>query len=223
MSKPILYYATLSPPSRTVLLTAKEIGLELDLRPISLFKNEHLTHDFVKKNPQHTIPVLEDNGVFIFDSHAICSYLVDKYAKDDKLYPKDLVRRAAVQSRMYFETSYLFGRLHLLYEPIIFFGSPELPEATLESIREALDIMEAFLEGGPYVSGNDLTLADFCCVTTISSMEEPAIPTQARHPKVMTWMKRMATLPYYKVANYFGAEELKQLYRENLAKNRTNI
>lgn len=32
MSKPALYYATLSPPSRAVLLTAKAIGLDLELR-----------------------------------------------------------------------------------------------------------------------------------------------------------------------------------------------
>lgn len=32
MSKPILYYHPMSPPSRAVLLVAKEIGLELDER-----------------------------------------------------------------------------------------------------------------------------------------------------------------------------------------------
>lgn len=48
MSPPILYYANLSPPSRAVILTAQEIGLELNLKPISLFKREHLTPEFIK-------------------------------------------------------------------------------------------------------------------------------------------------------------------------------
>lgn len=32
MSKPILYYAALSPPSRFAHITAKEIGLDIELK-----------------------------------------------------------------------------------------------------------------------------------------------------------------------------------------------
>lgn len=43
-----LYYTILSPPSRTILLVAKAIGIELELKNIDLQKGEHLTPEFLK-------------------------------------------------------------------------------------------------------------------------------------------------------------------------------
>lgn len=47
-SKPILYYIDASPPSRSVLLTAAAIGLELDLKVVDLMNGEQLTPEFIK-------------------------------------------------------------------------------------------------------------------------------------------------------------------------------
>lgn len=45
----ILYYTfDLSPPSRAVLLTAKALNIDLDLRNINLMKGEQLTSEFLK-------------------------------------------------------------------------------------------------------------------------------------------------------------------------------
>ena len=41
-------------------------------------------------------------------SHAINAYLVGKYAKDDKLYPKDFKARSVVDHRLYFDCGTLF-------------------------------------------------------------------------------------------------------------------
>lgn len=47
-SKIILFYRPLSPPSRAVLLTAKAIGINLDLKDINVLKGEQLTPEFRK-------------------------------------------------------------------------------------------------------------------------------------------------------------------------------
>lgn len=62
-------------------------------------------------NPQHTVPTLDDDGFYIWDSHAISAYLIGKYAKDDSLYPKDLQKRAVIDQRLHFDSGILFPRL----------------------------------------------------------------------------------------------------------------
>lgn len=115
-------------------------------------------------NPQHTVPLLDDNGVLIADSHAILPYLCEKYGETDQLYPKDLAKRALVDSRLHFDSGHLFARMRFLYEPILYFKSAEMSEDRIEYVQRMWDIMERFLEDSPYVCGEDMTIADFSLV-----------------------------------------------------------
>lgn len=47
-AKPILYYIIVSPPARACLLTAKALGIELELKEVNLLNGEHLTPEFIK-------------------------------------------------------------------------------------------------------------------------------------------------------------------------------
>lgn len=57
------------------------------------------------------MPTLDDDGYYLWDSHAITAYLVGKYGKDDSLYPKDLKKRGTVDQRLHFDSGVLFPRL----------------------------------------------------------------------------------------------------------------
>lgn len=170
-------------------------------------------------NPQHTIPFLDDNGVLIADSHAICAYLVGKYGKDDSLYPKDLVKRALVDSRLHFNSGHLFARLRFLYEPVFYFKSPEMPEDRVKYIQTAIDILERFLAKKPYVCGDQLTIADICLVASASSLTENVPLDSVKHSKVIQWIVRISKLPYYAEANGVGAKGLQARFREILKEN----
>jgi len=220
MGKIVFYYTLLSPPSRAVLLTGKALGIEFDLRNVDLIKGEHLSDEFKKLNPQHTIPLINDNGVIIYDSHAICAYLVDKYATTDSLYPKDLAKRAEVDARLHFDTGFLFARLRFLYEPILYFGSKEVPQDKVQYIEKCYPLMEAFLERGKYLCGNELTIADFCCVATVSSLGHYGSIDSAKYPKLLAWLGRMAELPYYKSLCGEGGDLLVKTVDDMLKKNR---
>ncbi|XP_037045746.1 glutathione S-transferase 1-like [Bradysia coprophila] len=222
-AKPILYYVKRSPPCRAVLMAAQAIGVELDLKVTETSKGENRTPDFLKMNPQHTIPVLDDNGSIVVDSHAICSYLSEKYAKDDKLYPKDLVKRALVDARMHFDTGYLFGRVRAYIEPIFYFGCAEISQERQDYFRMSLPIVEAFLENGQYVCGNEMTLADFCFMATLSSVDRNIEIDWDKYPKLKDWMRRMSQLPNYESTNGEGAVMLQELISQRLKTNQEKL
>lgn len=67
-------------------------------------------------NPQKTIPVLNDNGLYINESRAIMQYLCNKYSpSDDQYYPKLPEKRAIVDARLNFELGTLQQRFEQAY------------------------------------------------------------------------------------------------------------
>ena len=43
-----LYSLPASPPCRAVLMVAKELGIELNVKPLDLLKGEHMSPEFLK-------------------------------------------------------------------------------------------------------------------------------------------------------------------------------
>lgn len=46
-SKPVLYYTSLSPPSRAVLMVAAALDIELELKTLNLLAMEHKTPEYL--------------------------------------------------------------------------------------------------------------------------------------------------------------------------------
>lgn len=110
-----LYYTEASAPCRSVIMTAKMVGVELNLKKMDLMAGEQMKPEFVKINPQHNVPTIDDEGFYLNESRAICSYLVNKYGKDDTLYPKDANARALVDQRLYFDMGVFYYRFGQVY------------------------------------------------------------------------------------------------------------
>ncbi|KAJ1521391.1 hypothetical protein ONE63_003066 [Megalurothrips usitatus] len=123
-----LYYLPGSAPCRGAMLTAAAVGVELNLKNTDLMKGEHLTPEFLKLNPQHTIPTLDDNGFALWESRAIQQYLADKYGKSDSLYPKDPAKRALVNQRLYFDMGTLYQRFGDLYVSLNYYYIYSVPD-----------------------------------------------------------------------------------------------
>lgn len=170
-------------------------------------------------NPQHTVPVLNDNGKIIIDSSVISGYLVDNFGKDDKLYPKDPMKRALVDSRLFYNASNVFSRIRFLFEPVFFEKWSKLDEWRVKYIEKTYEVIERFLSKTPYVCGNDLTIADFALVSSISSVNELIPIDSISYRNLLNWLERMQGLPYYQRANKFGAEKVQKMFRETLLQN----
>lgn len=76
-----------------------------------MFNKEQLKDDFVKINPQHTVPTLVDDEFVLIESRAIAIYLIEKnFPTGHSLYPKDAKQRAVINQRMQFDCGTLYQR-----------------------------------------------------------------------------------------------------------------
>ncbi|CAG9767479.1 unnamed protein product [Ceutorhynchus assimilis] len=198
MTKPKLYYAQVSPAARSTLLTIGALGLDVELVPVNLMAGEHLTPQFLKKNPLHTIPTLEDGDFTLFDSHAINAYLVTKYGKNDSLYPKDLQKRAIVDQRLHFDSGVVFPRMGAIVGDLLRGGAKTIAKEKADLVSQAYQSLEVLLEGKNFVAGNEVTIADFSLVSTVSSCNSAIVPIASNtYPRITAWLSRMQALPYY--------------------------
>ena len=83
-----------------VRLLLTQLGLPFERVELDILKGETRTPEFLRKNPNGRIPVLElDDGTCLAESNAIQFYLAEGTA----LLPDDRLRRAQVLQWMYFE------------------------------------------------------------------------------------------------------------------------
>lgn len=172
------------------MLTAANVGVEVESIPTNPMEGATRTPEFLKMNPCHTIPTMDDNGLYLGESRAILGYLANKYGKDDSLYPKDPVRRAMVDNRLYFDMG-LWSKTFNFFSPVAFKGAKSLDEGAKEAVEEGLGHLETFLTtGGPWVAGDHMTIADFSLIATVSSIMAIGQFTTDKYPKIQEWMDR---------------------------------
>uniref|UniRef100_B3P1C6 GG18795 n=2 Tax=Drosophila erecta TaxID=7220 RepID=B3P1C6_DROER len=181
-----LYNFPKAPASRAIQMVAKALGLELNSKLINTMEGDQLKPDFVKINPQHTIPTLVDNGFAIWESRAIAVYLVEKYGKPDSpLYPKDPHKRALINQRLYFDMGTLYDALTKYFFAVFRTGQFGDQEA-LDKVNSAFGFLNTFLEDQDFVAGSQLTVADIVILATVSTVQMFAFDL-SKFPNVERW------------------------------------
>ncbi|EEC10833.1 glutathione S-transferase, putative, partial [Ixodes scapularis] len=117
-----------------------------------------------RMNPFHKLPTLCDDGFVVFESTAICLYLLNKYAPGSELYPKDVEKRARIDQLMAVVTSCLQPRYHDIYKLYLLLGKKPTAEQ-LQALEDlALQGLEFMMGSSKFAVGDELTLADLTLV-----------------------------------------------------------
>lgn len=182
------YYFNPSPPCRAVRLVAKAIDVPLNLKVVNVFEGETMKPDFLTINPQHTIPTLVDGHIKLWESGGICSYLASQYGKDDSLYPSNPKARCMVDQQLYFDMGTLWARWMNYVGPVFTGGKPD--PANLDKVREALGWLNDVLKEFPWVAGNRMTVADFCLIATVSSIEAVGNIDFDNYTRIQRWLEK---------------------------------
>jgi glutathione S-transferase len=203
-----LHFHPVSTASRPVVLFCEEAKIQYEPVVVDLMSGEHLREPFIKMNPSHMVPVLEDGDFVLTESSAILKYLADKV--DSPAYPKDLKKRARVNERMDWINTNFYRELayHLVY-PQVFPHHARTPDvaqtATLswgkEKAEHWLEILDKSIIGSnKYLCGDEITIADYFGAE-VMSCADLIRASFAKYPNVDRWMKTMRALPSWKKVN----------------------
>lgn len=218
---PKLYYNDMNPGARAVLLTAKALGVEFELIEVIIYYKEHTDEELLQINSDHTVPTLVDEDFISWDTHAILGHLVEKYGSDDSLYPKDPERKDQVDQKLFFESDTLCPRVNSVIQSIVIENEKEIPTEKISAITESYKLLDGFLENKTFLTGDSLTVADLCCVATVSTATVITPISTEKYPNLSHWYRTCKNLDYYEEANGIGLNKLDALVELKLGRPRT--
>jgi len=205
-----IFYSQSVPGCRAVLMLVHELQLtdsKVVLTKMDMYqKLEHKKPWFVNMNPQQTLPTIKDEEFILWESHAILQYLVNKYGANRRdLYPTDVEERATVDSRMYFDIGTLYKSLNDYFHPQLMNGK-EPDSMKGNALKQALDHLDIFLQHHRYVAGDNLTIADFSILASVTHLEGLDYRI-ASYGHLKKWVDRLKMeLPYYEECNKAGID-----------------
>jgi glutathione S-transferase len=159
------------------------------------------TEGFRAMNPNARVPVIDDEGAVVWESHAIVRYLAAKYG-DGSLWPSDPAARARSDQWMDWTTADL--------QPAFiggvfwnFYRTPE-PQRNWQAIRQGIArsailfrMLDRHLADKNFLTGDTLTIGDIaggaqCYRYFELEIDRPAIPN------VEAWYERLQARPAYR-------------------------
>jgi glutathione S-transferase len=198
-----LYMNKLSPNVRRVRLTAAVLGLELEEKALDFAKGEHKAPEYLALNANGAIPTLVDGDFVLSESRAIMQYLASK-KPESGLLPSDERLRADVTRWQFWDAAHWSPALGTLtfqkvLRPMMGLGDPDQAkvEEALGGVKRFGAVLNARLEGKPYVVGDALTIADLTIASSLMYAKQTDVPL-GDFPNVAKWFSRISELDAWK-------------------------
>ncbi|WP_414585046.1 glutathione S-transferase family protein [Scytonema sp. PCC 10023] len=178
-------------------LLLTQMGMPFERVEVNITKNESRTPEFLSKNPNGKIPVLEvEPGKYLAESNAIMVYL----SEGTEFLPYDRFLRAQVLQWLFFE--------QYSHEPYIatsrfwisILGKAQEYHSAIEQKREpgyaALRTMEKHLSNHTFLVGERYTIADISLFAYTHVADEGGFDL-TQFPAIQAWIERVKAEPRY--------------------------
>ena len=190
-----LYNANFSPNALRVRAVAHELGVELEIVEVDIRAGDNSAAEFLARNSNAKVPVLEDGNFVLWESRAICAYLAG-IRPEAGLYPDGLKTRALVDQWAWWQAIHLGPAMQKLSFELFLkekFGMGDPDPTVVEAERKATDQFLAVLETGlddkDWIAGA-LSLADFYLATTFMYRDQAGISLD-EFPRIAGWIGRL--------------------------------
>ena len=173
------------------------LGIPFKWVDIDILKGDTQTPEFLAKNPNGKIPVLElEDGTCLWESNAILNFLAD----GSEFLPTEPRLRTQVLQWQFFE-QYSHEPYIAVARFIQFYLN--MPEDRLEEYKtthkggyKALRVMERQLQATPYLVGEQFSIADIALYAYTHVAHEGGFDL-APYTAVQAWLQRVASHPKY--------------------------
>ncbi len=200
-----LHFSPFSTNSRKVVATANHLQLTLELLSVDFAKSEQKAAPFVALNPNGAVPVLQDEGLVLWESVAITQYLCDKHG-ETSLWPKDLRERADINrwqlwGAVHFQPPLATFILEKFFKPLMGRGAPDaaLLEAALPTAERYLSVLDRHLAGRSFLVGSTVSLADFSVAVPFGYTAAAELPVSA-FKTIAAWTARLDAIEAWKIS-----------------------
>ena len=197
-----LYYHPVSPPSNMVIAVLQHLNIEYEKKVIKLEEGEHKLEDYLKINPYGQVPTITDGDFCLNESIAIWRYLVQSKAESCDFYPfADAKKVAKINALLdHLLCAYIPGVTDFVSKTSVGVAFRGLPvpsaddvEQLTQGLKKSFDKIKFILDlsGGPYLTGENLTLADiayyFCSIGALYLADGNLLD----HPEIADWVQRV--------------------------------
>lgn len=176
-------------------LVLTQLGMPFERIELDILRGETRTAEFLRKNPNGRIPVLEiEPGKFLAESGAILSYL----AEGTPFLPQGRWERAQVLQWLFFEQyshepNIATSRFWLMHGELTEERRAALPQKRTLGYA-ALGVMEKHLTGRPFFVGDRYSIADIALYAYTHVAHEGGFDLSG-FPNVRAWLERVRTQP----------------------------
>lgn len=182
-----------------VMWTVAELGLAHERVDAGMAHGVVTEPWYADVNPNRLVPVIDDDGLVLWESNVIVRYLANKHASGT-LMPSDPVQRAKAEMWMDWQQTALLG-FGPMFMNLIRTAPDKRDVAAITSGREStaagLAMVDAHLKGRTFMMGDQFTVADIPlgCVAYRwyhLPIERPDLPN------FRAWYERLAARPAFK-------------------------
>jgi GST-like protein len=191
----IQLYTAATPNGRKASIALEEVGAPYQVRWIRLDREEQLRPEFLALNPNHKIPVIEDDGLVIWESGAILLHLAEKYGK---LLPADPAGRIEAIQYAFFQTGGIgpnLGRFGAAVRKPEGERNPEMIQIFGDEVKRLLGVLDRILaDGRPFLAG-EYSIGDLMHYPWVSILLGLRAPQVMELPRVVAWLERIGERP----------------------------
>lgn len=98
-------------------------------------------------------------------------------------------------------------------------GHTKIGDEEEEAVNRCYSTLELFLENGDFIVGNSLTVADFTCITHLSSMKELVPIDSKKYAKLIAYIERMFQLPFFEIINKASSDMFVNFVKKSMKDN----